>query len=134
VRFGEDIDEEEDLPGTEDFYALTSLLRSMSVFEAYQEVYRGELAPDRIMELFIFRADLPRSLRWCVETMMTILLRIEGEAGITAKRHCAELNAKLTYGSISDLRTQGVVSYLEDFLDRIHDIGAEIRAEYLEAV
>lgn len=134
VRFGEDMDEELDLPGTEDFYALTALLRSMSVFESYQEIYRGELAPDKILELLIFRADLPRSLRWCVKSIMSTFLKIEGDAGISVKRRCAELEARLSYGSVDDLRDQGVVSYLEHFLDAIHDIGAGIRTEYLEAV
>ncbi len=134
VRFGEGTDEEEDLPGTQDFYALTALLRSMSVFEAYQEIYRGELVPDRIMEMFIFRADLPRSLRWCVDSMMSTFLAIHGDAGISVKRQCAELSARLTYGSIAALTEQGVLAYLEEFLDCIHEIGAGIRSQYLEAV
>jgi uncharacterized alpha-E superfamily protein len=46
-----------------DFYYWAAILRSVSGFEIYRKVYRDVITPERVAELLILRADMPRSLR-----------------------------------------------------------------------
>lgn len=117
-----------------DLYHWTSLLRSVSAFEAYQEMYRGEVTPANVAEMLIFRPDFPRSLRWCLDSIASILVKIRGEAGLTAKRQAAELFARLNYGHMDDVLGVGLTAYLEGFMDDIALLGESIRKGYLEAV
>ena len=45
-----------------DFYHWSAILRSVSAFEVYRKVYRDVIKPERVAELLILRADMPRSL------------------------------------------------------------------------
>jgi uncharacterized alpha-E superfamily protein len=45
-----------------DFYHWSAILRSVSAFEIYRKVYRDVIKPERVAELLILRADMPRSL------------------------------------------------------------------------
>ena len=45
-----------------DFYHWSAILRSVSGFEVYRKVYRDVISPERVAELLILRADMPRSL------------------------------------------------------------------------
>jgi uncharacterized alpha-E superfamily protein len=44
-----------------DFYHWSAILRSVSGFEVYRKVYRDVITPERVAELLILRADMPRS-------------------------------------------------------------------------
>src|SRR5690606_26125598 len=67
-------------------YRWASLLRSVGAFEAYQDMYRGEVTPANVAEMLVFRPDFPRSLRWCLDSIASILVKIRGESGLAAKR------------------------------------------------
>ena len=43
-----------------DFYHWSSILRSVSGFEIYRKVYRDVIKPERVADLLILRADMPR--------------------------------------------------------------------------
>src|SRR3954467_1293820 len=45
-----------------DFYHWSAILRSVSGFEIYRKVYRDVIKPERVADLLILRADMPRSL------------------------------------------------------------------------
>jgi len=49
-----------------DFYYWAAILRSVSAFEIYRKVYRDVITPQRVAELLILRADMPRSLLACM--------------------------------------------------------------------
>ena len=44
------------------FYQCSATLRSVSGFEIYRRVYRNVILPEKVAELLIPRADMPRSL------------------------------------------------------------------------
>ncbi|TNF34858.1 MAG: alpha-E domain-containing protein [Gammaproteobacteria bacterium] len=117
-----------------DLYQWTALLRSVGAFEAYQEMYRGEVTPAKVAEMLIFRPDFPRSLRWCLDSIASILVKIRGDAGLAAKRQSAELFARLNYGHMDDVLAVGLPEYLQGLMADIADIGDSIRKGYLEAV
>lgn len=123
-------------PGTTavEFYRWNVLLRSVGAFEAYREIYSDSLQFDHIVELLILRAEVPRSLRSCVEMLCELLPTIEGNAGLNAKRQAAVLFARLQYGDIHHIMEVGVNEYLSDFLRRINELADTLRREYLEVV
>ena len=82
----------------------------------------------------ILRAEVPRSLRSCVEMLCELLPSIEGNAGLNAKRQAAVLFARLQYGDIHHIMDVGVNDYLDDFLRRINDLANTLSHEYLEVV
>lgn len=114
-------------------YQWNSLLKSVGAFEAYQEMYRGEIIPQHVAEMLIFRPDFPRSLRWCLDSIAGILVKISGNAGLAAKRQASELYARLNYGHMDDVVAEGLVHYLDRFVLDVFAIGDSIRKDYLEA-
>lgn len=124
------------LPGSTavEFYRWNSLLRSVSAFEAYRELYSDRITTGRVAELLILRAEVPRSLRSCMEMICELLPAIEGNAGLESKRLAAVQYARLRYGDIDHILSLGLHEYLTDFLRRINDLAAIIQAEYLEVV
>lgn len=116
------------------FYRWNALLRSVGAFEAYREIYSDSISFDHIAELLILRAEMPRSLRSCVEMLCELLPTIEGNAGINAKRQAAVLFARLRYGDIDHIMNVGVQEYLDDFLRRINELADTLRQDYLEVL
>ncbi|RZA19823.1 MAG: alpha-E domain-containing protein, partial [Proteobacteria bacterium] len=55
------------------YYQWSALLRALSSFEAYTEIYRDAPAAKPVAELLLLRADVPRSLRACTEEINQIL-------------------------------------------------------------
>lgn len=122
-------------PGTSavDYCQWASLLRSLSAFEAYRDIYRDSIVPAQVAEMLLLRADLPRSLHACLHEITQTLGGIQGNSGKEAKRLAAELHARLFYGRIEDVIDEGLSKYLNDFLADIYELGARIQRAYLEA-
>ncbi len=116
-----------------DYYRWNALLRSVSAYEAYRELYSDRISTERVAELLILRAEVPRSLRACMEMLCELLPAIEGDAGLESKRLAAVQYARLQYGDIRHILEVGLHSYITDFLRRINELAETIQAEYLEA-
>jgi len=108
-------------------------LRSVSGFEAYRDIYRDSITPERVAELLILRNDMPRSLRACFGEINKVLARIEGQAGRGARRRASEIQARLTYSSIEDIFADGLQQTLDSLIDDINQLGQAIHHSYLEA-
>lgn len=117
-----------------DYYRWNALLRSVGAYEAYRELYTDRVTAEQIAEMLIFRAEVPRSLRSCVEMLAELLPAVEGEAGLDAKRLVAVQFARLQYGDIHHVFGIGLHEYLTDFLRRINDLADTIQSAYLELV
>ena len=116
-----------------DYYRWNALLRSVSAYEAYRELYSDRISTERVAELLILRAEVPRSLRSCMEMLCELLPAIEGEAGLESKRLAAVQYARLQYGDIRHILEMGLHDYLTDFLRRINELAETIQIEYLAA-
>lgn len=132
VKF-RDVDDYQQPVSATGLYQWTALLRSVGAFEAYQELYRGEVTPAHVAEMLIFRPEFPRSLHWCLDSIAEILVKIRGQAGLSAKRQAAELFARLHYGHMDDVFAIGLMPYLNQFVTDIAAIGDSVRKSYLEA-
>ncbi|WP_295460866.1 alpha-E domain-containing protein [uncultured Pseudomonas sp.] len=116
------------------FYQWSALLRALSAFEAYTELYRDALNVRNGAELLLLKEDLPRSLLSCVIELHRVLASLPGENGREAKRLAAGLEARLRYTSIDEVLGEGLHPWIGDFIVHIRQLGSAINTAYLETV
>ena len=121
----------EDDTHTSDYYQWSALLHSVSAFEVYRKVYRDQISPMRVAELLILRADMPRSLARCMKEVHTNLNRLANARSAETERLAGELESHLHFGRIERIFERGMRKYLEDFRDRIFDLGCRISDDFL---
>lgn len=117
-----------------DFYHWSSVLRSVSGFEVYRKVYRDIIRPERVAELLILKADMPRSLHSSMNEVLNNLLLVVSDPHSETVRRAGKLRAELQYARIDDILATGLHAYLTQFLDRVNDLGANISREFLVPV
>lgn len=116
-----------------DHYQWGALLRSLSAFESYREIYRDSLNPVNVTDMLLLRDDFPRSLHACINEIVLVLDSIEGVSGIDAQRLAAEIHARLHYARIHEVLEEGLQDYLHRFLIDTNELGLRIQHAYLEA-
>ena len=116
------------------YYQWSALLRALSSFEAYTEIYRDAPAAKPVAELLLLRADVPRSLRACTEEINQILADLPGANGRPAQRLAAELDARLRYTGIDEILDEGLHEWLNEQIPLVRQLGNAIHTAYLEAV
>ena len=114
-----------------DFYHWSAILRSVSGFEVYRKVYRDVIKPERVAELLILRADMPRSLHASLSEVVSNLMLVASDPASETLRRAGKLRAELQYGRIDEILATGLHAYLTQFLDRVNDLGAHISREFL---
>ena len=114
-----------------DFYHWSAILRSVSGFEVYRKVYRDVIKPERVAELLILRADMPRSLHASLNEVLANLQLVTDHTGSDTLRHAGKLRAELAYGHIEEILATGLHAYLTQFLERVNLLGSRISREFL---
>lgn len=114
-----------------DFYHWSAILRSVSGFEVYRKVYRDVIKPERVAELLILRADMPRSLLGCLNEVISNLAMVTSNASSETQRRAGKLRADLQYARIDEILATGLHAFLTQFLDRVNELGAHISREFL---
>jgi uncharacterized alpha-E superfamily protein len=117
--------------GATDFYEWGALLRSVSAFEVYRKVYRDVITPERVAELLIFNKDMPRSLHFCLNSVIKTLEQIANSNSGETQRQTGMLHSQLRYGRIEDILEHGLHEWLSDFMDRIYLLGNGISKDFL---
>jgi uncharacterized alpha-E superfamily protein len=121
----------DDADNSGDYYQWSTLLRSVSAFEIYRKVYRDRITPRRVAELFILRADMPRSLHHCLDEVHGLLDRVANRQSAETERRAGLLHASLQYGRIEDIFAEGLHPFLLDFLARAADLSERIAIDFL---
>ncbi|MDD3354966.1 alpha-E domain-containing protein [Zoogloea sp.] len=114
-----------------DYYQWSALLQSVSAFEVYRKVYRDQMTPLRVAELLILRADMPRSLARSMKEVYSNLTWVSNARSAETERMAGELEAHLRLGDIESIFEGGLRSYLEDFRERIFDLGCRVSDDFL---
>ncbi|QDL38177.1 alpha-E domain-containing protein [Rhodoferax sediminis] len=114
-----------------DFYHWSAILRSVSGFEIYRKVYRDVIRPERVAELLILRADMPRSLHASLNEVVSNLHLVASDAACETLRRAGRLRADVQYGRIDEILATGLHAFLTQFLDRVNELGAHISREFL---
>jgi uncharacterized alpha-E superfamily protein len=122
-------------PGTaEDYLNWQTILRSFTALRAYQWVYHGRIEPRRIAELLILRAELPRSMIACharIEGMLDEIATAHGGRRGECHRRAGEIHARLRFGRVQDIFTEGLEGFLNEMMARNIDLGGQIVEFYL---
>jgi uncharacterized alpha-E superfamily protein len=114
-----------------DFYHWSAILRSVSGFEVYRKVYRDVIKPERVAELLILRADMPRSLHGSLNEVLNNLLLVSSDPSSETLRRAGKLRADLQFARIDEILATGLHAFLTQFLDRVNELGAHISREFL---
>ncbi|MBA4327982.1 MAG: hypothetical protein C0428_07120 [Polaromonas sp.] len=114
-----------------DFYHWSAILRSVSAFEIYRRVYRNVIKPERVAELLILRADMPRSLAASLQEVVNNLKLVTDDTTCETVRRAGKLSADLQYARIDEILATGLHAYLTQFLDRVNELGAYISRDFL---
>ena len=114
-----------------DFYHWSAILRSLSGFEVYRKVYRNVIHPEKVAELLILRADMPRSLAACMDEVVTNLQHVANEHSHETLRLAGRLQADLKFSRIDEILSAGLHPFLIQFLDRVNAIGVGISRDFL---
>ncbi|TWC68254.1 alpha-E domain-containing protein [Herbaspirillum sp. SJZ099] len=117
--------------GQIDFYYWAAILRSVSGFEIYRKVYRDVITPERVAELLILRADMPRSLLACMGHVLSNLKNVHNDVSSDTERFAGKLHADLKFARIEEVLDAGLHDYLTVFLERIFELGNRISRDFL---
>lgn len=117
--------------GQLDFYYWAAILRSVSGFEIYRKVYRDVITPERVAELLILRADMPRSLLACMGHVLSNLKNVHNDVSADTERFAGKLHADLKFARIEEVLDAGLHDYLTVFLERIFELGNRISKDFL---
>ena len=116
-----------------EFYHWSAILRSVSGFEVYRKVYRNVIQPEKVAELLILRADMPRSLAHCMNRMMSNLRSVANGNSDDTLRRAGRLESDLRFGRIDEILSTGLHAYLTQFLANVGELGMGISKDFLVA-
>ena len=114
-----------------DFYHWAALLRSVSAFEIYRQIYSDQVTPKQVAQLLIFNKQMPRSLVSCVNELIPLIAEMKNQQSKEIERLLGKLKASLDYSDIDEVFTQGLEEFIEEFLERINHIADEFSNAYL---
>ncbi|SHM63158.1 alpha-E domain-containing protein [Rhizobacter sp. OV335] len=117
-----------------DFYHWSAILRSVSGFEVYRKAYRNVIKPEKVAELLILRADMPRSLAACMDEVVNNLRQVANEQSSDTLRRAGRLQADLRFGRIDEILATGLHAFLTQFLERVGTLGVGISRDFLVPV
>jgi uncharacterized alpha-E superfamily protein len=114
-----------------DFYHWAALLRSVSAFEIYRQIYSDQVTPKQVAQLLIFNKQMPRSLVCCVNELIPLISEVKNQQSRKIERLLGKLKASLDYSDIDEVFEQGLEEFIEVFLERINYIADEFSSAYL---
>ncbi len=114
-----------------DFYHWAALLRSVSAFEIYRQIYSDQVTPKKVAELLIFNKQMPRSLVCCINELIPLVSEVKNQQSKEIERLLGKLKASLDYSDIDEVFAQGLDEFIEEFLERINHIADEFSNAYL---
>lgn len=114
-----------------DFYHWAALLRSVSAFEIYRQIYSDQVTPKKVAQLLIFNKQMPRSLVCCVNDLIPLISEVKNQQSKEIERLLGKLKASLDYSDIDEVFSQGLEEFIEEFLERINHIADEFSNTYL---
>lgn len=115
---------------TQDYYYWVMLLRSVSSFEAYREIFDEVPSQDRVVEMLLFHPAIPRSVRYCIERIRTLLETIGSDKCKPSIKANAKLLLKLQHDNVRDIAIVGQDEYIKSLQDEVLALGIAIQEGY----
>ena len=113
----------------------SAVLRSCSAWDAYRHIHGVDVGPRRVSELLLLSPEFPRSVRFCVGELDSVLRALSGvPAGRfwnDAEKRSGRLLSELRFSEIKDIFAEGLHSYLDQLQAQLNDIGEALFAIYI---
>ena len=90
------------------YYEWGAVLRAVSAFRAYHQVYKDVITSERVAEMLVLRADMPRSLRFCFDNVTGHLETLGTGRQLECERLSGEFRARLRYGRMERILETGL--------------------------
>lgn len=111
-----------------------AVLKSVAAYEFYRRQYHAGIEPERVAELLVLHAQLPRSIRFNIATVQQSLRAISGSGpgayANEAERLTGKLHESLMYDRIEDIFARGLHTFLADVQKSCRNIGEHIARTY----
>jgi uncharacterized alpha-E superfamily protein len=123
----------EDVGGPADNRQWAGLLRSASSLEAFWQIYGNTMRADRVVDILLFNAEVPRSARFCADRIAAALKRIAarhpaGEPGALQEERLVEL---LAGTSAQQVMRGGLHEFLLTFQHECAALASRIATAYM---
>jgi uncharacterized alpha-E superfamily protein len=116
------------------YYEWGAVLRAVSAFRAYHQVYKDVIASERVAEMLVLRADMPRSLRFCFDNVTEHLESLGSGRQLECERLAGEFRARLRYGRMETILESGLHDFLEEAMARIASISVQLSRDFMMTV
>jgi uncharacterized alpha-E superfamily protein len=117
-----------------DFLHWNALLKSVSAFNAYRQLY-GKLDPKYMVEYLVLNPYFPRSIIYCMtqveESLHAISASKRGYSN-SAEKQIGLLRSELEYADVMEIFESGVHEYLDQLQARINKISDAIYEQYFK--
>ena len=78
----------------------------------------------------ILNEAIPRSLRFCMQEVLTTLLKVQNSQSGETLRRAGEIHSQLQYGLVDNIFSTGLHEYLTSFLNAINELGGHIHQSF----
>ena len=113
----------------------SALLESTSALHTYRKRF-GRIAPRSVAEFLILDRHFPRSMQFCVDSILTSLHQItghtSGQPATPSELQCEELHLRMSRSSIHDVIQIGMHEFIDGFQQSLNAIGAAIYHGFFE--
>ncbi len=106
-----------------------ALLKALGSYRAYRETFASNLDFTRIAELLILHGTVLRSLRGCIDEVVTSLRALNPTADSLKAAH--DLQYRLQTVQIGLVRRVGLHAFLLDFSKELDEISARIQRDFM---
>lgn len=109
-----------------------SILRSVSAHRSYRWVYDGDYLASNIADFLILNGQMPRSLAYSYEKIVSNLGYIAKEYGerLPAHKTADDIRTSLHSTNIAQIMDQGLHEFLDNFIALNNKLGQEITEGY----
>ena len=111
------------------------MLRSCSCFEAYCREYTADLNARRIVEFLLFDEEMPRSVRFCIDTLQRDLNAISKVTGrkrdTPLSRAAGKLRAQMDYTDTTEVLGDNLPAFLNTIAHSNSQIHAALFSTYI---
>lgn len=119
----------------QDYISYVALLKSCTSFEAYCQTYTADLRPERIAEFLLLHPELPRSVRFAVDSAQSsleALAKLSGARKIgRSQRLAGKLRATLDYAQVDEIIADDIHSFLQNVQRQCSLIHTAIHQQYI---
>ena len=119
----------------QDYISWVALLKSCTSFEAYCQTYTADLRPERIAEFLLLNPELPRSVRFSVDTMQVSLEALARLSGARktgrSQRLAGKMRATLDYAQVDEIIADDIHAFLQNIQRQCSQIHTAVLQQYI---